>query len=332
MEEKPIYQKIATYTSYMLLGIISCGALLDSIDNAMSFPPLLIYVLFTTIFFTWLVVEISLKRKSRKWIKGGTVITISKLGVMPRFAILGSLILLALPQIIRLNNINQNQELPPVIKENEKEQDKSEEENIQIVSNFIRPIPKSFFLIDNDFYEAVELNCNIKNYGKNDLLVTAMEIEIIGNKKIGLKNYRMGINILGPNPQKHTPVRIPAGATITIGYEKNIHLPGITSFLLNSFQKEKSYLLPYGRYKIINIVNGNTAKETIKFLNDGFQQLYGKDFAVKVKLFSDYKKVLIKTFSVNFNTGETIFEQKGQFQHDIFLGECISQLDINNEK
>lgn len=332
MEEKPVYQKIVTYISYLLLGVLSCGALLDSIGNSISFPPVLSCIIFITIFLCWIIIEISLKKESRKWIKSGNTINISKLGIMPRLAIVGALTLLALPQFIDLSNKNQTVEIQPNIKEvkeakETKEAKNTEEENIQIVSNFIRPVPKNFFLTDDEFYENVELNCNVKNYGKTDLLITAMEIEIIGSNKVDLKNYKIGINILGPNPEKHNPVRISPGETVTIGYEKNIYLPGITTFLLESFQKEKSLLLSYGRYKIINIVNGVTAKEVIKLLNNQLEQLYGKTFSVRIKLFSEYKKVLIKTFLVNFNNGQTIFEQTGQFQHDIFLGECISQLD-----
>lgn len=101
MTAKPWHQRLITYISFVLLGLIAFGGILDAIANTFSIITFNIGIWVSTILIAfWIIIEIWIRRKKPIWISESNIpVRIKKLGLKIRLALIGVLILLWLPII-----------------------------------------------------------------------------------------------------------------------------------------------------------------------------------------------------------------------------------------
>jgi hypothetical protein len=92
-----------------MLGAIALGSFLNAISNSITLPDELIYVMTGSILLCWLCVEILLKIKPIKWVVADNrEIVITKPGLKIRIAILGMIVLLSIPIVLKWGVIPNN--------------------------------------------------------------------------------------------------------------------------------------------------------------------------------------------------------------------------------
>jgi hypothetical protein len=106
LTKKPIYQRIITWFSYVMIGFIAFGTFLDSMSNAVSLvQPMFTYMGSLALIFLWALTELILRKRPLHWIiDSGATVRLQKLGAKPRLMIMGIIILLWIPQIVDLKN------------------------------------------------------------------------------------------------------------------------------------------------------------------------------------------------------------------------------------
>jgi hypothetical protein len=98
----PLHQRALIWLIYASAGFIAFGTLLDAVSNAITLiTPLITYVASSVLVSLWLFLEIRLNKRGLKWIvQGGEEIRIRKLGLRPRLAFLGIVMLLWTPWLV----------------------------------------------------------------------------------------------------------------------------------------------------------------------------------------------------------------------------------------
>jgi tetratricopeptide (TPR) repeat protein len=98
--KKPLYQKIIIGFVAAIFGYSFLGALLDATSNAVTLiNPELSIPLSIIILIIWITLELILKIHPTLWIVKGQKALISKLGIIPRCALLGAIVLVWIPNI-----------------------------------------------------------------------------------------------------------------------------------------------------------------------------------------------------------------------------------------
>jgi hypothetical protein len=98
----PFHQRALIWLIYAFAGFVAFGTLLDAVSNAITLiTPLITYAGSLALVSLWLFLEIRLNKRGLKWVvKGGQEIRIQKLGLRPRLAFLGIVMLLWTPWIV----------------------------------------------------------------------------------------------------------------------------------------------------------------------------------------------------------------------------------------
>src|SRR6185295_14040433 len=99
---QPWYQRLLVRTSYVGLGFLAFGAVLDSVSNAISFISVPLVVVGTVLLSgVWGVLELAVKRGSLVWVnKDGVQRPVLRLGLQTRLPLAGALLLLWTPYAI----------------------------------------------------------------------------------------------------------------------------------------------------------------------------------------------------------------------------------------
>jgi hypothetical protein len=98
--KKPHHQRILKWSVFILLGLVSLGALLDAISNAVSLiTPQATYVGSAVLIVGWLLTEALASLFGIPWVSGGQPTRIRRLGPQVRFGLFGMLILLWVPRL-----------------------------------------------------------------------------------------------------------------------------------------------------------------------------------------------------------------------------------------
>lgn len=93
---RPWYQRLAAKGSYIGLGFLALGAILDSVSNAISLVTPSVARAGTIVLLSfWIAVEVGVKLFKVRWVRqDGTPSRVSGLGVQPRLAFVGAVALL----------------------------------------------------------------------------------------------------------------------------------------------------------------------------------------------------------------------------------------------
>jgi hypothetical protein len=170
------YQRATILLSAFTSGMNQINRLLDPVNNSSSVPSLLVDILIICVVIYWISIELILRKHSIKWLKENQSFSIKKLGITCRLELLGALLILAIPRVISFY-----QAPPKMIEHNNQARlEKDATEYLQLRNCFLRPFPSFFSPDSKGFYEAAELNFNVINYSNQPVILTAMDIEIIG--------------------------------------------------------------------------------------------------------------------------------------------------------
>lgn len=99
-EIAPWYQRVSKFALYCLLGLTAFNAVVAPINNAYNFvTPRITYIFTPLIVIVWIVIEVGIKLKRVKWLVNGQLLSLTKLNLSRRVAIIVVLLLLWLPRV-----------------------------------------------------------------------------------------------------------------------------------------------------------------------------------------------------------------------------------------
>lgn len=98
----PFYQRAFLWVFYLLVGFLAVGSFLDAVSNAVSLVgPALTYVGSLIVSVLWVSAEFFLKTRPVRWVvSGGQEIRLRSLGIKPRLALAGAILLLWIPRVV----------------------------------------------------------------------------------------------------------------------------------------------------------------------------------------------------------------------------------------
>lgn len=101
----PIHQRVLSWITGILVGIIAGGSLFDAVNNVKAIiTPRMTYTFSTIIITTWILIEVFLKKRSIPWVsKDGQKTKLTRLGSRTRLGLIGAISLLWVPIITDYN-------------------------------------------------------------------------------------------------------------------------------------------------------------------------------------------------------------------------------------
>jgi hypothetical protein len=104
----PFYQRAWLWLTFLLLGMLAAGAFFDTLANTwLLVTPRITYIFSTAIIGIWAFLETLLKKRGVLWLtKDGQQIRIRRLGNKVRGALIGVIVLLWLPRVAGIFDIN----------------------------------------------------------------------------------------------------------------------------------------------------------------------------------------------------------------------------------
>ena len=332
----PKHQQAIRNSMYFLSGILGLNGVIESVNNSVGMPSTIALALAIALIGMLAATELALRKGARRWVlKSGKSVAVTKLGVWPRLACAGALSLLLVPKFIvyvshraggeQLNNdsaqasSNQQPQSSPTVPI-------SDDNNIQFLGAYIEP-EQMFFNERPEargFYEVVNVYFNFKNYSDKPLMLTSMDVTLVGGRDARLDDAgrSRGVDILGQDPDRGKPTIIEPGEAKSVSYEYGLHLPGISEFFLQGSEKlNPIVLVPYAQHTMTSTY----PTEWASGLRDEFIRRYGEDLTLRVNLFSNFRKP-VKTFEVKLAQAEIGPEEKGGINYDFFVGGTLLQL------